>query len=153
MLVGDALIHVAVAGEQQRLPACCCLELGVGAEQVVGFELGRILDVPAERSEQVRRLAPLPGQVLRHRRTLRVVARVQLDAVRRLLGPEADHDRARRDLGGDPQQQIGRAEQRVDRMPVGAADRIGQREERPVQHERGVDYQQWTGHCPNPNRR
>ena len=87
-------------------------------EQVVGLELRRRLRAPAERGEQLRRLLELPRERVGHRRAVGVVAGIQLDPVGRRLGAEAHHDRARVAVGGDPQQQVDRAEQRVDGVSV-----------------------------------
>src|ERR1700756_3429950 len=62
-------------------------------------------------------------------------------------GAEADDDRPWPAVGGDPQDQVDRAQQRVDRMPVGVLDGVREREERAVQDKRSVDREQGLGHA------
>ena len=52
-VLGRALVHVAVAGQQQRPPARLGLGAGVGPEQVVGLEVLADRDRPAEGGEEL----------------------------------------------------------------------------------------------------
>ena len=136
--VARALEHVAVAGEDLRAPAGRHLRLRVGVHQVVGLERVVRGDRPAERLVERRGLLPLVREVVRHRRAVRVVRRVELGAVVGGLLPEAAHDRARLVALDAPQELVDRAQQGVDRPAVAVRDRIGQREERAVEQVRGV---------------
>ena len=141
-----ALEHVAVAGEQQRRAPGLGLEPGVGAEQVVGLERLVGGDLPAEGAEEVGGVCPLVNEVLGHLGPLGVIAVEQLDAVGRCLGAEAEHDRARLVNLDLAQDEVRRAEQGIDRLAVGALDRVGQGEERPVKERGCVDCEQGPGH-------
>ena len=94
-MLADALVHVAVAGHDQRLAAGGDLDLGERAEQVVGLEAGRGLLRPAEAGEELGRLLELPGERVGDRRAVGVVGGVELGAVVRGLGAEAQDDRPR----------------------------------------------------------
>src|SRR3954471_19009881 len=72
--VPDALVHVAVTGEDERLAAGVDLGLGVGAEQVVGLDGLVAGDRPAEHLVEVVRAIPLPDEAIGHGRAVGVVA-------------------------------------------------------------------------------
>ena len=75
-VLGRALVHVAVAGHDQRSAAGVGLGARQRPEQVVGLELIRRLRAPAERVKQRRRLLELPRERVGNRRALGVVAGV-----------------------------------------------------------------------------
>ena len=147
-LLVDGREQVAIAGQQQGSPALLGLAARVRVHRVVGLELARVTDHPGEAGEQRRSPGPLGGQLRRHRIAVCVIGREQLDAVARLLGAEARHDRARRALGQHREQRVDRSEQRVDRPALAVCDRGGQRKERAVQQPRYVGNQQrrWIWH-------
>jgi hypothetical protein len=128
-----ALEHVAVAGEDQRLPAGRGLQLGERAEQVVGLEIRRRDHLPTQSLVQARRPRPLPLQRSRHVGPLGVVGGIRLLAVFGGLGAEAEHHGARRVLLHAPQHLVDGAEQRVDGIALRVGDRVGQRIERAVE--------------------
>ena len=134
-----ALVHVAVAGQDQRPPTRGGLDRRERAEQVIGLDRLDGGAAPPKRVEELNRMIELPLECVGHRRAGGVIRRVQLDAVGRRLRPEADDDRAWVAIADQPQQHVGAAEQRVDRPRVDPLDRVGQREERAVQEERAVD--------------
>ncbi len=117
-------------------------------EQVVGLQVIRGRGEPAEGGEQLRGVLELPVQRVGHRRAVGVVGGIQLGPVGGGLGAEADDDRPRAAVGGDPQDQVDGAQQRVDGVAVGVGDRVRQREERAIQDERAVDREQRSGHAP-----
>ena len=145
-LPGGALVHVAVAGEDQAPTAACLLSLPQRAEQVVGLELGVVGGAPAEGLKQRRCLLELTRQRVGHGGPLGVVGGVQLGAVVGGFGAEADHDRPGTAVRGDPQDHVDRPEQGVDPLTVGSLDRVGEGEERAVEDERSVDREQRSGH-------
>jgi hypothetical protein len=69
-----------------------------------------------------------------------VVGLVQLLAVMRGLLAETDDDSARRVILDDSEDQVRGAQQRVDRLAVGALDRARQREERAEEDRVAIDY-------------
>ncbi len=138
-LPGGALEHVAIAGHEEGLAAGLGLELGEAAEQVVGLERLVIGDRPPERLEVVAGVGPLGLQPVGHLRAGGVVGRVELGPVGGGVGTEAEHDGARLAGLGLLEDQVRRAEQRVDRVAVGALDRVGERVERAVEHRGGVN--------------
>src|ERR1700710_200294 len=94
--VAGALVHVAVAGQQQGLAAGRRLALGIGAEQVVGLEVGAGGDGPAEGLEEVAGGGELGLQLVRHFLfAFLVVGRIELGPVTGRVGPEAEDDGAR----------------------------------------------------------
>ncbi len=95
-LLADRAIQVAIACHQQRAPAGGLLGARVGEHHVVGLERVAAGDMPAEACQQRRCTLPLPRQLARHRIAMRVVGRVELDAILRLLGAEAGDDGAQR---------------------------------------------------------
>jgi hypothetical protein len=68
--------------------------------------------------KKVRRVIPLGHQLLGHLHAVGVVGGVQLDAVVRRLGSEAQHHRARLAALDRLQHEVGSAKQGVDRRPV-----------------------------------
>jgi hypothetical protein len=75
---------------------------------------------------------------------LGVVAAVELHPILRRLGAEADHH-GPRGVGLDGgEDEVGRAEQGVDGLAVGARDGLGEGEEGAVKQRRGVDREQRT---------
>ena len=131
--VGHALEHVPVARQDQRAAARLLLEQAQRPHHVVRLVLGGVDDVPAQRPVQVGGLLPLVGQVVGHLGPVGVVGRVGLRPVLRGLGAEAHDHRAGLEALDAPQGLVDRTEQRVDRPVVGARDRVGQPEERPVE--------------------
>jgi hypothetical protein len=145
-VVGDALEHVAVAGEEQRVPAGRRLGLRQAAEQVVGLERLVAQDGPVERLEEVLRVVPLRHELLGHVDAVGVVGRVELDAVvGGLLAEAQDHGPGRVLLDG-LEHEVGDAEQRVDRRALVIGDGLGQRVEGAVEQRGRVDGEQRTGH-------
>ena len=140
--VVDALEHVAVAREEQRLAAGGDLELGERPEQVVGLEVADRRAVPAERAEERGRVAPLALELGRHRRAVGVVGGEGVGPVVGRLGAPAEHDRARLVALDDEEDEVRHPEQRVDRVAVVVGDALGQREERAVHERGGVDGEQ-----------
>ena len=132
------------------VPPAAVLDRGQAAEQVVGLELLVGLERPAEGAEERGHVLPLVRQRVGHRRAVGVVGRVELDAVVRRLGAEAQDDGARRLALDDLEDEVGRAEQRVDGPPAGVGDGLGQREERAVQQRGAVDGEQRRGHGRPP---
>jgi len=145
-LVGDALEHVAVAGEDQRAAAPALLGERERVHEVVGLEPVVVEHGPAERLPERPRLRPLDREAVGHRRAVGVVGGVGLGAVGGGLGAEAVHDRARLVLLDHLEHRVGRAQQRVDGPAVGPRDRVGEREERSVEQVGGVGDEEWTGH-------
>ena len=90
-------------------------------------------------SKNPRAVGELGRQRVGHLGPLRVVAVEQLDAVVGGVGAEAEHHRARGVLLDLAQDEVGGAEQRVDRQAVLALDRVRQRVEGAEQHRGGVD--------------
>ena len=144
--VAGALEHVAVAGEDHRVPARVRLAARVRVHQVVGLERVVGGHGPAERLVERGRALPLVRERVRHVRAVRVVRRVELGAVRGRFLTEAAHDRARLVAVDAPQQLVDGAEQRVDRPALAVGDAVGQREERAVQQVRRVGEQQGLWH-------
>ena len=145
-LVG-ALVHVAVAGHQQRPAAGLRLAAGVGAEQVVGLEVVAGRHGPAEGLEEIAGGGELGREVVGHRRlALGVVGGVELGPVGGGVGAEAEDDGARLVQLDLAQDQVGGAEQGVDRLAVAADDRVRQRVEGAEQHRGRVDCKQRAGH-------
>ena len=72
----------------------------------------------------------------------------ELDAVVRRLLPEA-HDHRPRPVRLDlAQDEVRDPQERVDRLTVGALDRVGEREEGAKEHRVAVDEQERRGHPP-----
>jgi hypothetical protein len=94
--VGDGAVEVAIAGQQQRLPAALLLGARVREHHVVRLEIRAGCVRPAEAGEQRRRLLPLRRELRRHRVAVGVVGRVQPHAIVRLLSAHARHDAVRR---------------------------------------------------------
>ena len=106
--------------------------------------------VQSKASKKARAIRPLRRQLVRHVVAVGVVGREQLGPVGGGVGPEAEDDRSRLvnfDLAED---QVGGAEQRVDRLPVGADDRFRQRVEGAEQHRGGVDREERSAHSKHP---
>ncbi len=133
---GRALEQVAVAGQDHRLAAGGLLLQRVGAQQVVGLQLGVVRAGPAHGLVQRRRALPLPRQVARHRRAVGVVGGVEIGAVGRGVRAHAADGGAGALLLGRRQDRVDRAQQRVHRLALGAVDLVRQREERPVEQVR-----------------
>ena len=78
-----------------------------------------------------------------------VVGGVEVDPVGGGVGSEAEGDRARIVFFDLLEDQVRRAEQGVDRLSVGALDRVGQGVEGAVEHRGQVDGEQGLGHTGN----
>ena len=87
----------------------------------------------------VRSATRVDAELLARASSLRVVGRVELGAVLRGVGPEAEDDGARPRPLDLAQDQVRRSQQGVHRMPVAALDRLRQRIERAEQHRGRVD--------------
>ncbi len=79
------------------------LRASVRAHRVVGLQLPRVRDAPAQASSNAG-ARPTVGQIRRHRVTMGVIRGVSLHPIARLLCAEADHYRPRR-LGLDCRKQ------------------------------------------------
>ena len=101
------------------------LDRRVGAEQVVGLEIVVVRHGPPEGAEELGRVVPLRDELLRHLRAVGVVGLVELLAVLRRLGAEAEDDGARVVVLDLAQDEVRGAEQGVHRPPVRALDRVG----------------------------
>ena len=117
-LIADALVHVAIAGDDQRLPARRGLNLGQRPQQVVGLEGVAAHALPAKLLEETRRLGELPVEVVGRRGPGSVVVGIGLDAVSRRLGAEAEHDRPRPTIGGHAQGYVGRPSRALTGRPA-----------------------------------
>jgi hypothetical protein len=149
----DALVHVAVAGEDQGAAARGLLGRGVGTQEIVSLQFVGSLTLPAEGPEEVRGLLELPGQRLGDGWPVGVVGREQLDPVGGGLRSKAHHDRPRTPVCRHSQQGVGGAEQAAHRTILDAGDRLGKGEERAVEEERSVDDEQRAGHGASLTRR
>ena len=146
-----ALEHVAVAGHQQAPAAGLPLLLGEGAEQVVGLErlAGRRSVQPKAPKKSAESSHCGPQLVGEGRLAVGVVGREQLEPVGGGVGPEAEHDGPRLVRLDLAQDQVGGAEQRVDRLAVRPLDRLRQGVERPEEHRGGIDGEQRAWHAPD----
>ena len=124
---------------QQCAAVLLGLELRERAEQVVGLEGLVAGDQPAESREEGGAVGPLRRERVGNLGAVGVVAGVELDPVLGRFGTEAEDDGARSVSLDLAQDQIGGAEQRVDRIAVAPLDRVGKGKERAVEQRRGVD--------------
>ncbi len=136
--------------KSSAVPPASRSRVGERAEEVVGLEVPRVEDPPAERAEEVPGLRPLVRERVGHGRAVGVVAREVVRAVGRGLRAEAEDDRARGVRLDGLQDEVRAAEQRVDGLPLRVLDRVREREERAVEQRRRVDGEQRGGHpgCP-----
>ena len=140
--VSGALVHVAIAGQQQRTPSGLDLAASERAEQVVRLERLAPRHRPTEGFEEGRAVCPLGGEAVRHLIAIRVIGGKELGSVGGGVRAEAEDDGSRVVRFHLAQDQVGRAEQGVDRLAVGPLDRVGQGVEGPEQHRWGVDHEQ-----------
>ncbi len=140
------LVHVAIAGDDERRAARLRLHLRERVNQIVGLVILAALHDPAERAEQSRRQVELRLQLRRHRRPMCVVGRIGRRPVVRALRAEADHHGARGVRLGDRQQRVGHSQERV------VGDGPGDTEERAIEQIRCVDREERpfaeAGHAP-----
>ena len=126
------------------------LAAGVRAEQIVGLEVLAGRHGPAEGGEELAAGGELGSEIVGHRRlALGVIGGVELGPVGGGVGAEAERDGARPVDFDLAQDQVGGAEQRVDRLPVRPHDRVRQRVESAEQHRGRVDGKQRAGHGSN----
>ena len=104
----------------------------------------------SEGLEEGARSPPIAAPARPGRRRGRRGRREQLGPVGGGVGPEAEDDRTRLVHFDLAQDQVGGAEQRVDRLPVGADDRFRQRVEGAEQHRGGVDGEERRAHSEHP---
>ena len=125
--VAGALVHVAVAGHQQRLAAGRRLALP-RRSRADRRPRGRRWSPPssANASKKSRACVELGRQLRRHfLLAFGVVGGVELGPVGGRVGAEAEHDRPRPVRFDLAQDQVGRPQQRVHRLPVGPTILLG----------------------------